>query len=321
MLSEDHNEGGKDTLLPKQRGSKRITAFSHFLIGVGVFLVLLMILSAVGAALVALKDGISIEEASTALASIKDAGSLRLINFVSMSLSMFLAAYLTPRFFGIRSWVMIPMTTFPKGKMWLLSIGIFVVSIPVVSFLLEWSQTLDYSFLSSGLKLKLENLEAQNNAMYELLMGDRSTTDFLLNLFFMALAPALTEEFLFRGYFLRTIFGVTKNTHAAVWLSSLLFAVMHLQFLKLVPMVLMGVVFGYLVIYTRSIWPSIVLHFTNNAYTLYYLNYETSGSYSEVTAEGSGLAFYLVLICMLLLPFGMLYLHRTSSSTLNNIYE
>lgn len=79
----------------------------------------------------------------------------------------------------------------------------------------------------------------------------------------LALTPAICEEVLFRGALLRglmTRFG--KGT--AVALSAVLFGLFHLSIYRFVPTLVLGLILGYLAVVSRSLWTSVVFHFTNN---------------------------------------------------------
>ncbi len=83
----------------------------------------------------------------------------------------------------------------------------------------------------------------------------------------LALVPAVCEELLFRGCVLPRIADSLGKAWAVV-LSAILFAVAHLDLVAVPPRALLGVVLGYAVVRTASLWPAIVLHGVNNAAAL-----------------------------------------------------
>lgn len=89
-----------------------------------------------------------------------------------------------------------------------------------------------------------------------------SGADLALTTVFVALIPAVAEEYLFRGCIAR---GLSKNGYFfAITVSSALFALMHGNPLQLVHQFILGVACAVLYFSTRSLWPSILLHFLNN---------------------------------------------------------
>jgi membrane protease YdiL (CAAX protease family) len=81
----------------------------------------------------------------------------------------------------------------------------------------------------------------------------------------VAVLPALGEELVFRGILLRHFREWTRNIHVAIFISAFLFSAMHLQFYGFLPRFLMGILFGYMLYWTGSIWVPIMAHFFNNA--------------------------------------------------------
>ena len=88
-------------------------------------------------------------------------------------------------------------------------------------------------------------------------------TSLVLNLVSTAVLPALLEEMVMRGY----VLGALRRygDKLAVILSAALFGLIHGNVLQLPFAFVLGLVFGWLVVQTGSIWPSVVLHFGNNA--------------------------------------------------------
>jgi len=86
----------------------------------------------------------------------------------------------------------------------------------------------------------------------------------LFNLFMIAMLPALGEEFLFRGVLLRLFREWTHSTHLAVFISALLFSALHLQFYGFLPRLILGLMLGYVFVWSGSVWVPVIVHFFNN---------------------------------------------------------
>ena len=87
-----------------------------------------------------------------------------------------------------------------------------------------------------------------------------------------ALAPALVEEALFRGYLLtalRSGRGGLRSIDAAA-LSAFLFACFHLSASQFFPTAVLGLATGAVVLSTRSLLPAVALHAAHNAAALAY---------------------------------------------------
>lgn len=72
------------------------------------------------------------------------------------------------------------------------------------------------------------------------------------------IAP-LTEEFLFRGLILNGFIN-NYSIKKAIWISSLLFAIFHLNLFQFPSAFIFGVIFAWLVIKTKSLWSSLYGH-------------------------------------------------------------
>ena len=92
-----------------------------------------------------------------------------------------------------------------------------------------------------------------------------STERFLaLDLFVLALSPAICEEALFRGVLLQAT-RRTMSASSAVIVNGLLFGLFHLSPYRFFSTMILGMVLALLVLRTGSIWPGILFHFLNNA--------------------------------------------------------
>lgn len=110
-------------------------------------------------------------------------------------------------------------------------------------------------------------------------------------LILVALLPAIAEEYVFRGCVARAF--ARKEYVFAVFMSALLFAIMHGSPLQLVHQFLIGVVCAVLFFATRSLWPPIILHFLNNAIALVLGYVQNRGSAFAVTE-----AWQYVVMCV-----------------------
>jgi sodium transport system permease protein len=98
-----------------------------------------------------------------------------------------------------------------------------------------------------------------------------------LDLLCFAAAPAVCEEVLFRGAILAALLGraglvaqaVRARPVPAVLLCALLFGAFHLSWTKLLPTAFLGIGFGAAVVWSRSLWPAIVMHLVNNGLVIF----------------------------------------------------
>ncbi|HEY8389941.1 MAG TPA: CPBP family intramembrane glutamic endopeptidase, partial [Clostridia bacterium] len=75
--------------------------------------------------------------------------------------------------------------------------------------------------------------------------------------------PAICEEFVFRGIVLQGLASRFKP-FTAILLSAFAFCMMHMSPAQTAHQFVLGVALGYIVLTTGSIWPGVILHFSNN---------------------------------------------------------
>ena len=119
---------------------------------------------------------------------------------------------------------------------------------------------------------------------------EKTIPSLALNLFTMAVLPALLEEMIYRGYILRTL--RPYGNVFAVLVSSALFSLTHGNLRQIPFAFIVGLVLGYLYVITDNIWMPVAVHFTNNAfsvlmeYTGFYLPEDRVGFFYAVAIYG-----------------------------------
>lgn len=88
-----------------------------------------------------------------------------------------------------------------------------------------------------------------------------------------ALTPAILEELLFR-YLPMKLF-LPYSPRAAVVISAVTFGFYHMDIFKIPYAILAGAIFMTLDIMADSVWPSVIIHFVNNALSLTLIRYSS----------------------------------------------
>jgi uncharacterized protein len=148
-------------------------------------------------------------------------------------------------------------------------------------------------------------------AITKIFLQMNGTADLLINLFMIALIPAVGEELLFRGLFQPLFHKLTNNPHLGIWLSAILFSALHMQFLGFFPRMFMGAAFGYLLLWSGSLWLPMIGHFVNNAgaVLIAYL-IQKNGMPQEVETVGAGEGGTLYVIVSAAMVFVLLFVVR-----------
>ena len=138
--------------------------------------------------------------------------------------------------------------------------GIFMIIGAILVGILLTSVTSSI-FKTSGQNMA-ENMEG--------LLGDT----FIETLLIVAVAPAICEELMFRGYLLSSV-EKKMNYKKAVLFVALVFGIYHMSIVQFFTTAFLGTVMGYAVYKSGSIVTSMVMHFINNASScilMYYPN-------------------------------------------------
>jgi uncharacterized protein len=142
---------------------------------------------------------------------------------------------------------------------------IMIAAIPFINWLADLNLKMQFPASLAGLENWMKESENTAAKITEAFLNVSSILGLLGNLFVIAVLAAVGEELFFRGVLQRLFHDWTKNIHLAIFLSAFIFGVFHLQFYGLIPRVLMGTLFGYLLYWSGSLWLPIMAHFTNNA--------------------------------------------------------
>lgn len=135
-------------------------------------------------------------------------------------------------------------------------VTMMVISIPIINYLMIRNQ-------GFNLPQWMIEKETQLTGISEQFLMVTSFEGLLINLLIMAVLPALSEEFIFRGILMKW-FNKSMGIHLSIFLSALIFSAIHMQFLGFLPRFFLGVVLGYVFYWSGSLWASIFLHFLNN---------------------------------------------------------
>lgn len=156
----------------------------------------------------------------------------------------------------------------PSLAFLLFSILLIVASIPVINWMVTVNETMQLPDFLQPLENWMRESEQNANLLTEAFLNVNTINGLIVNLFIIALVAAIGEELLFRGVILRLLIQWTKNIHWAVIISSILFSALHMQFFGFLPRMVLGILFGYIFIWSGSIWIPIILHFLFNGFTV-----------------------------------------------------
>lgn len=184
---------------------------------------------------------------------------------------------------------------------WLLLVAVLSVCwMPIIGLSMEWNQKMILPEFLKGIENWMRTMEDANAKTTEAILKMNTIGDMMVNLFVIAVTPAICEEFIFRGAIQRTIFRIKSNPHVAIWISAAIFSAIHFQFYGFLPRLLLGAAFGYVYFWTGSIWYAVFAHFLNNAYAVCAAYYLQMNNQSYTNAEDISMPWYGYLISAIL---------------------
>ena len=193
----------------------------------------------------------------------------------------------------------------------LAGVAIMYFGLPLIHFLSELNLQIKLSDSFSALESWMLLKEEEAALLSERFLSVDTVSGLLINLFMIALLPALGEEMVFRGILQPLFVRLAKNVHLGIFIAALLFGVMHLQFYGLLPRVMLGLFLGYFYYYSGSLWVPVLMHFLNNgtAVAVYYLNHN---GFIEIEMENFGaVQNQLYTIFSVFMVSGLLFYART----------
>ena len=200
-----------------------------------------------------------------------------------------------------------------KGAYWqlfVLAILIMLCAIPAINLLADINSRIVLPKSLDFIEQKMRAMEQAAALLTERFLQADNIDVLLINIGLMALLPAIAEELSFRGM-LQQILG---NKHMAIWVTAFIFSAIHMQFYGFVPRMLMGAMFGYIFVWTGSLWLPIVMHFTNNglAVLAYYIWGTGRAEKSYADTIGAGTTWYIGVVSLVITSLGLLiFYHKT----------
>lgn len=181
------------------------------------------------------------------------------------------------------------------------AILIMISAIPFINFMGELNSMLSLPHFMHGVEAWMKDSEQTAQKITQAFLNVNTTGGLLLNIFIVAVVPAVSEELLFRGVFQKIFSDWTKNIHIGILISAILFSGFHMQFYGFFPRMVLGLFFGYLLAWSGSIWLPVIAHFVNNAVAViisYFINMKMIGSDVETigTTEANGFVFVVLSI-------------------------
>ncbi len=138
---------------------------------------------------------------------------------------------------------------------WVAVLGISVMV--VVGTLGGWLKEIDFGSEATA-------LDENRDAWIRTYLQADNIGALLRNVLLIAVVPAICEEVFFRGIVQKFVYSFTRRWWLSIGISALVFASFHNSISEFVPILLAGIVLGWVYYYTSSIGLCILMHFMVN---------------------------------------------------------
>jgi membrane protease YdiL (CAAX protease family) len=196
----------------------------------------------------------------------------------------------------------------PSGEYVLFAVIVMLVAIPAINLLGELNHAIPFPDSLSSLENYLIDMEKRAEDLTIRMLDVNSVGGLLVNIGLIAIIPAVGEELFFRGI-IQQVLQTNLKSHAAVWITAIVFSTIHFQFFGFIPRVLMGAFLGYLLVWTKNMWVPIIAHFANNAVAVLFYYFNEEGSTFDIDNIGKS-DTYLIGIISLIVVLLLIYLFR-----------
>jgi membrane protease YdiL (CAAX protease family) len=195
--------------------------------------------------------------------------------------------------------------------------GLFLLGSIVLTPLLQYYLTVQTYFFDKlaesypffeWLKSMLDSLNELIEKTFGNLLYAGSIPEGMLVIFVIAVVPALCEEVMFRGFIQRSFEFKMKPFRAAL-LTAVFFGLYHFNPYGILPLIGLGLYFGWAAYMSNSIFVPIVLHFVNNfSAVIIYFIFGDDDLINTAGDSGADLTSSLLfVIILLMLFFGIIF--------------
>ena len=167
-----------------------------------------------------------------------------------------------------------------------------------VCALLVMLATLAAAFCSDAILVLLPEMP---DWIREALEGVTTGDNMILNFLLVSIFAPFFEEWLCRGMILRGLLGTKMKPVWAIVVSAAFFALIHLNPWQAIPAFLLGCLFGYVYYKTGSLKLTMLMHFTNNTFSLVMSNVDSLKDAESFLDVFPGMRYWILFAAAVLL--------------------
>lgn len=143
-------------------------------------------------------------------------------------------------------------------------------------FLLPFFNEINIQLIQSlGVFDELLAQKESSDRMLKSLVGPVGSTSFIIAVLIIGVITGIAEELAFRRFLFHHILKNNKKVMPSILISAVVFAVLHFNYIQIIPLLVFGVALGLMYYVSGSIIPGIVVHALNNILNVYWLSEDT----------------------------------------------
>ncbi len=204
------------------------------------------------------------------------------------------------------TWSYFGFGNYPGMLMIVLCMLFIILLIPLNSYMAWLNSGLELPGWLDGIEKWMIRHETEAEDMTRAMINAKTAGGLIINLFIIAILPAIGEELLFRGVLQRIFTGWTGSGVIAVILTALIFSATHLQFYGFIPRFILGLAFGFMFLWTGNIWMAVTAHLVNNAIPVvlsYAAGWDNINSTFEEFSASDGFAVIITTALAMIIAF------------------
>lgn len=231
---------------------------------------------------------LDITDLDNLMTNLNDPRTIAVLKFsqIIVSLSGFVfSALLLAYLFSGNTHQYLRMDKNPQVKFSIIAFFLVLVVFPLINMIGALNSELHFPEFLKEFENYLAQQDQTNERLMESFLADSNLRGLFVNIVMIGIIPAVGEELFFRGV-VQTIFSrMTKNQHWGIWIAAVIFSLIHMQFTGFFPRVLLGAMFGYMLIWSGSMWVPIFAHFVNNVSAVIMYYFVNTGRLNKETLE------------------------------------
>mgnify|MGYP000843887129 CR=1 FL=1 len=161
----------------------------------------------------------------------------------------------------------------PTFKIVFLVVLLMIAITPFINLLSYLNEQMAFPESLKKIEIYFKEMEDAAAEITKQMLNVNSFGGLFINLFIIAIVPAIGEELYFRGT-LQKIISEKNSKTFAIWITAIIFSLIHFQMYGFLPRMILGALFGYLLVWSGSLWVPVIAHFTNNGMAVLFSYFE-----------------------------------------------